>query len=177
MKKVLLHICCGICASYPVEKLKSEGFEVIGYFYNPNIQPKEEYLKRQEVAASVARLLAYEFIPGAYDEGYWMEAVKGLENEPEGGVRCAACFKIRLEAAFRKAKELGADCFTTTLSVSPHKDAGLINKIGKSISPESFLEYDFKKNNGFKISMEFARNNLLYKQNYCGCLFGRSKTD
>jgi predicted adenine nucleotide alpha hydrolase (AANH) superfamily ATPase len=174
MQKVLLHICCGVCASSPVEKLRKDGFHVTGYFYNPNIYPQEEYIKRLEWARNVAFVLEYELVEGKYDSSYWLEGVKGGEPEPEGGKRCCSCFELRLRETWRKAKELCIDYFTTTLTISPHKDSTAINCIGKSISQSSFLKYDFKKEEGFKKAIDFAKERRLYRQNYCGCIFSRN---
>jgi hypothetical protein len=174
MEKILLHICCGVCASSAVAKLREKNFDVVGFFYNPNIHPEEEYLKRLDVAREVARILDFELISGTYDKEVWLEKTKSLEGEPEGGRRCSACFKMRLEEAQKKAKEMGIKKFTTTLSASPHKDVGVINEIGRSISPSEFLVSDFKKQNGFKLAMEFAKRYNLYRQNYCGCIYSRN---
>ena len=113
-----MHICCGICSSWAISKLKTDGFLVTGYFYNPNIQPEDEYRKRLEVAEKVARFHGIELLSGEYAPGTWLEQVKGMEQEPEGGKRCQLCFKHRLEETFRKATELGIERFTTTLTCS-----------------------------------------------------------
>jgi len=171
MKKALLHICCGVCASWPVEKLRSEGYEVSGFFYNPNIQPEEEYLKRLSVAQKLSKLLNFDLLEGKYDPDIWLEKVKGLEDEPEGGKRCTVCFKMRLEETAGKAKELDIPFFASTLTVSPHKNARVIGDQGNRISGGSFLNYDFKKQDGFKKTHDFAKQNGLYCQNYCGCKY------
>jgi len=173
MKRVLLHICCGICSSWAIEKLKIDGFQVCGFFYNPNIQPEDEYIKRLAVAQKVAEFHGIGFLAGKYDPGKWQQEVKGWENEPENGKRCPFCFHLRLEETFRKAGELGIDYFTTTLTISPHKNFEVIKRIGVSLSPERFLAYNFKKEDGFKKSNEFSREHELYRQNYCGCLYSR----
>jgi predicted adenine nucleotide alpha hydrolase (AANH) superfamily ATPase len=173
MKQVLLHICCGICASWAIEKLKIDGFQVGGFFYNPNIQPEEEYLKRLAVAQKVAVLHGIGLWEGKYEPEKWRQVVKGWENEPEGGKRCPVCFKFRLEETWRKARELGIPNITTTLTISPHKNFELIKNIGLSLSPECFLPYNFKKEDGFKKSNKFCREHELYRQDYCGCLYGR----
>jgi len=175
MKKILLHICCGICSSWAIEKLKNEGFQVKGFFYNPNIQPEEEYLKRLNTAREVARFHEIELSAGDYSPGAWLERVKGLENEAEGAARCLVCFRIRLEETCRKARESGTEYFTTTLTISPHKNFELIKEIGLSISASGFLPYNFKKEDGFKKSNEFSRRHDLYRQDYCGCLFSRNR--
>jgi len=175
MKFVLLHICCGICSSWAIQKLKDDGFQVTGFFYNPNIEPENEYLKRLEVAGKVVDLLKIRFIEGSYDSEKWAESVKGFEDEPEGGKRCTLCFKMRLEQTFIKAKEIGADHFATTLSISPHKNTDVINQIGRTIGGECFLGYDFKQQDGFKKANSFSKEQKLYRQNYCGCLFSIRK--
>jgi epoxyqueuosine reductase len=174
MKKILLHICCGICSSWAIEKLKTDGFSVVGYFYNPNIQPEEEYFKRLSVAQKVAQLHAIDLLTGDYAPEKWLEQVKGLENEPEGGKRCQVCFKFRLEEAWRQALKMQIPQITATLTISPHKDFELIKRIGTSIAGGSFLAYNFKKEEGFKKSNNFAREHALYRQNYCGCLFSKN---
>jgi predicted adenine nucleotide alpha hydrolase (AANH) superfamily ATPase len=175
MEKILLHICCGVCASPVVGKLREENFDVVGFFYNPNIHPEEEYLKRLDVAREVARILGFELIPGAYDKDLWFANTKGLENEPEGGLRCSVCFKMRLKETQKKARELNINKFTTTLTVSPHKNTKTINEMGGLISPSEFLVRDFKKQNGFKLAMEFAKRYNLYRQHYCGCIYSRKR--
>lgn len=172
--KILLHICCGVCASSVVERLKKERVEVTGFFYNPNIHPEEEYKRRLEVAQQVARILNFPLIEGAYDNENWFKLTTGLEDEPEGGRRCEVCFRMRLEKTREKASELGIPYFTTTLTVSPHKNAMLINKIGKELGKGSFIERDFKKMDGAKLAMDFAKRHNLYRQNYCGCSGSRT---
>lgn len=173
MEKVLLHVCCGICLSYPIQKLRDDGYGVTCFFYNPNIEPKEEYDKRLAVAQGACRLLGVELLAGPYDNAVWREAVKGLEQESEGGKRCAACYRMRLEYVCNKARELGIGFFASTLSVSPHKNVAAVNSAGSFLEPRSFLSYDFKKQDGFKKTQAFAREHEFYRQNYCGCLFGK----
>ena len=175
MNKILLHICCGICSGWAIEKLKKDGFEVVGFFYNPNIQPGDEYNKRLSTARKVAELHQIEFLAGQYFPEKWQQQVKGLEKEPEGGKRCEACFKFRLEETCRKARELEIGQFTTTLTISPHKDFALISSIGRALSPEGFIPYNFKKEEGFKKSIVFSRQHGLYRQDYCGCVFSIDK--
>jgi hypothetical protein len=172
MNRTLLHICCGICSSAAIQKLQEDSFLVTGLFYNPNIHSEEEYLRRLEVAKTVANILKIKLLEAPYDQEKWFTQVKGLETEPEGGRRCTICFKMRLEYTAKIAKEQGLDYFTTTLTISPHKDTKLINEIGKAAGP-GFLEYDFKKESGFKKAADFARANQLYRQNYCGCIFSQ----
>jgi epoxyqueuosine reductase len=168
---VLLHICCGICASWSIEKLKADGHEVTGFFYNPNIYPQEEYQKRLAVAQEVCAAQGVTLIEGPYEQSAWAAVAAGLEKEPEGGARCLECFRIRLQVTADQARHRGIGSITTTLSISPHKDAIAINKIGKSIAPDAFLEYNFKKEDGFKKANEFAQGHNLYRQHYCGCQY------
>jgi len=170
-KIVLLHICCGICASSPVERLRGDGFEVVGFFYNPNIYPAEEYQRRMEVVKRVSHILNLRLIEGDHDPNPWLDLTKGLEDEPEGGQRCSVCFQMRLEETWKKACELHVPYFTTTLSVSPHKDSLVINRIGSKIDDTAFLAYNFKKQDGFKRAMEFSGQHSLYRQGYCGCVY------
>lgn len=177
LSTIVLHVCCGVCASWPIQKLREDGHVPIGYFYNPNIYPKEEYSKRLSVARKVAELLEFELLDGPFDSDDWFLRVKGLEDEEEGGKRCDVCFKARLEATNKKIKELGIPYFTTTLSVSPHKDHKMINRIGRNLNSDAFLSYDFKNDNGFSKSNDFAKQHSLYCQNYCGCKFSfKNKT-
>jgi len=175
MKKVLLHICCGVCASSVVKKLREEDFNVVGFFYNPNIHPQEEYLKREAQAREVARIIKFDLITGNYDKDHWLAKTKELKDEPEGGKRCNLCFEIRLKQTSRKAKQLEFDYFTSTLSVSPHKKTAVINAIGRAIDQKGFIAFDFKKQDGFQLAIEFAKRYNLYRQNYCGCIYSRKK--
>ncbi len=170
-KKVLLHICCGVCLGSVVQKLRADNYEVEGFFYNPNIYPEEEYSKRSETVKEASRILNLELITGGYDKDKWIERIKGFETEPEGGQRCLICFKLRLEETARKAAQLNIPHFSTTLTVSPHKETVIINKIGRVISDSGFLPYDYKKEDGFSHSMEFTKKHNLYRQKYCGCIY------
>ena len=178
--KVLLHICCAVCATSCVERLRQEGHQVYGYFYNPNIQPPGEYFTRLQETEELARKENFPLITGNYNVDDWFIHTRGLEKEPEGGRRCAKCFAMRLEKTKELAKEKHFSAFTTTLSVSPHKNAQLINEIGQNIDEGLFLVRDFKKKDGFKRTQEFAQKYNLYRQNYCGCIYslnGRQKND
>ncbi|MEW6620785.1 MAG: epoxyqueuosine reductase QueH [bacterium] len=171
MKTIGLHICCGICGGGVVERLREERFKVIGFFYNPNIYPEQEYKRRLEVAQQVSQILDFELIEGEYDKDNWVKLTENLKDEPEGGKRCEVCFWIRLNATFKKFRELNIPYFATTLTVSPHKNSVLINKIGRDLGGEAFLERDFKKKEGSKLAMNFAKQHNLYRQNYCGCMY------
>ncbi len=169
--RILLHICCGVCAAGVVERLRQEGHEVIGFFFNPNIHPSEEYGRRLEVARQVAGRLNFPLEVGPYQPKEWLIQTLQFRDEPEGGKRCRVCFWLRLAETYRRLAELGGEVFTTTLTVSPHKSARVINEIGHEIGGEHFLERDFKKKDGFKRSLELAKGWGLYRQNYCGCIY------
>lgn len=168
---VLLHVCCGVCLGWPVQKLRDEGYCVVGYFFNPNISSEEEYLKRLVAAKKISKALEVELVEGELSHDKWLKSVAGLEGEKEGGKRCEVCFRIRLEETFRKAEELGLKKFTTTLTVSPHKDFDVVSKIGKGINEKKFLAFDFKKEDGSGKTRDLAKRNNIYFQNYCGCEF------
>lgn len=178
---VLLHVCCAPCSSYCLEYL-SEYFDITVYYYNPNITKPEEYAYRlSEEKRYIALRTDFRHPVGMteseYDPKVFFEAVKGLEKEPEGGARCERCFRLRLEASAKKAKELGMDCFTTTLTISPLKNAALLNEIGEEMGERygvMWLPSDFKKKEGYKRSIVLSHEYDLYRQNYCGCVFSRS---
>ena len=176
--RLLLHSCCGPCSSYVLEYL-TRYFELCLSYYNPNIQPREEYELRLENQLKVLeRIPGVTLAPCGYDGGAYDEAVRGLENEPEGGARCTECFALRLDFAARVAKRLGCDYFATTLTVSPHKDAQRINAIGEALAGKygvKWLPADFKKRDGYKRSIELSREFGLYRQNYCGCLYSKTE--
>lgn len=176
---LLLHVCCAPCSSYCLEYL-SKYFSVTVYYYNPNISVKEEYEHRLSEEKRLIRSMPFEnpvkIIEGSYDPKEFFGAVKGLENEPEGGKRCEKCFALRLESSAKLAKEQGFDYFTTTLTISPLKNADLLNTIGAEYAEKygvSWLYSDFKKREGYKRSIELSREYDLYRQNYCGCGFSR----
>lgn len=172
---LLLHVCCIGCGAY-VSRLLSIDFKVSLYFYNPNIFPQEEYKKRLEETERIAKQFGFELIVGDYGHGEWLKRVKGHEKDPERGDRCRICYRCRLEDTARLAVKKGFEYFTTTLSVSPHKDAKAINEIGKELEQKyklKFLDKDFKKKDGFKKSTKLSCELGLYRQNYCGCEFSR----
>lgn len=179
-QKILLHSCCAPCSTAVIERLKDE-FEIAIFYYNPNIYPEEEYIKRKNEEIKYIKHLneidkenKISMIDCDYESEKFYDAVKGYENEREGGARCAICFKLRLKETAKKAKELGFDLFGTTLTVSPHKNAELINSIGLGLEKEigeKFLESNFKKQNGYNRSVELSKENNIYRQNYCGCEF------
>ncbi len=169
--KIVLHICCGVCAAGVVERLTSEGHQVLGLFYNPNIHPLEEYQRRLEVAHKVAEEFDFPLAVGPYTPEEWLRETSSLANEPEGGKRCEVCFRMRLKKTCLHMQEHGWDTFTTTLTISPRKSADVVNRIGREIGGDRFLARDFKKKEGFKRATELAKKWGLYRQNYCGCVY------
>jgi epoxyqueuosine reductase len=169
--KVVLHTCCGVCAAGAVERLASEGYEVVGYFYNPNIHPPEEYIRRLEAARSIASSMHFSLVEAPYNIQEWLAQTTFLAKEPEGGLRCEVCFRIRLEATYLYMQECGADFFTTTLTTGTQKPAEVINRIGKEIGGDKFLIRDFKKQGGSQRANEIAKRFEIYRQNYCGCVY------
>lgn len=170
-----MHVCCAPCATYPLELLRKE-CEVELLFYNPNIHPEEEYQARLKETREYANKLGVKLHETDYDADMWFRAVRGLESEPEGGSRCEVCYRIRLGRTARLAASGGFDKFTTTLSISPHKDTRMINKIGKIIGGMYMLDFyaaDFKKNDGFKKSTKMSKESGLYRQSYCGCVYSK----
>ena len=179
MKKIILHACCAPCASYPIKKLIEDNYKPVVFFYNPNIFPLEEYEIRRVELEKYCKKIGIEYFEGEYEIKKFYETIKGFEQEPEKGKRCSICFNLRLDKTAQFAKEQGIDCFTTTLSVSPHKNSNQIFEEGKLIAQKygvEFLEYNFKKQDGFKISRTIARENNMYAQNYCGCESSRTQS-
>lgn len=176
--RLLLHSCCGPCSSYVLEYL-SDYFDITLFFYNPNIQPAEEYEKRLSAQKQLLERAKYKnpvaFLSGEYEPQRFFEAVKGLENCREGGARCEKCFELRLSKAAEIAKKGGFDYFATTLTVSPHKNAVLINEIGGRY--QNYLPSDFKKREGYKRSIILSKKYELYRQGYCGCIFSKGEKD
>jgi hypothetical protein len=180
-EKILLHICCAPCATESFLRLKEDGFEPIGYFYNPNIYPKSEHDKRYNECVSFCKSMNYNLIKIDYDypleHKIWLQYVKGLEAEKENGKRCLKCFEFRLRRAFFKAQSIGLGLYTTTLTISPHKNSKVIFEIANKICEYSkgakivFLEADFKKKAGFEKSVIISKKYNLYRQHYCGCEF------
>lgn len=181
--RLLLHSCCAPCSSYVLEYL-TEYFDITVYYYNPNISPMGEYEKR---IAEQKRLISemkfknsVSFIEGTYNHDEFISLTRGLENLPEGGERCSLCYEMRLEAAAQKAAEINADYFTTTLSVSPYKNTAKLNTTGLKLAMEYGVPYlvsDFKKNNGYKRSIELSTEYGLYRQNFCGCIFSKKEAE
>lgn len=175
---LLLHSCCAPCSSYVLEYLH-ERFAITLYFCNPNIAPEEEYEYRKNELKRLVREMGLDIpvIEEEYDPVSFYRLAKGLENLPERGERCRKCIGYRLKMAGAKAAELHSDFFTTTLTISPHKDCAFINECGALVSAECGVEYlfsDFKKHEGYKRSIELSREYDLYRQNYCGCVYSRA---
>ena len=174
---LLLHSCCAPCSSYVLEYL-SNYFGITVFYYNPNIYPDEEYEMRvreqQRFIREFPAKHPIDFIEGAYDKERFYEMARGLEQVPEGGERCFQCYELRLREAGELAKARGFDYFTTTLSISPMKNAQKLNEIGQRLAEElgvSYLCSDFKKRNGYKRSTELSREYGMYRQDYCGCVY------
>ncbi|NMA96430.1 MAG: epoxyqueuosine reductase QueH [Clostridiales bacterium] len=175
--RLLLHSCCAPCSSYVLEFLY-EYFDIEVYFFNPNIYPENEYNKRlkEQVRLVKDMGLDYRVIGTGHESDAFYEAVKGYEHMGERSRRCHRCFELRLDRVARYAKEFDFDYFTTTLTISPLKDANIINEIGKRLGKKydiPFLQSDFKKNDGYKRSIELSKKYNLYRQDYCGCVFSK----
>ncbi|MDY2700337.1 MAG: epoxyqueuosine reductase QueH [Lachnospiraceae bacterium] len=187
-KRLYLHSCCAPCSSYVLEYLR-KFFAITVFYYNPNITEQEEYFKRVEEQKRLIREFnrqledvnlteAYpiEVIEGDYQRELFFDSVKGLENCKEGGERCFVCYELRLRETAKRAKELQADYFTTTLTISPLKNAAKLNEIGERLAQEysvPFLPSDFKKKNGYQRSIELSKEYDLYRQDYCGCIYSK----
>lgn len=176
---LLLHSCCAPCSSYVLEYL-SQYFKITVFYYNPNISPEEEYRKRvAEQKRLISQLPAknpVDFIEGDYKPQDFYDITKGMEDIPEGGERCFACYRLRLEHAARLAADMGFDYFTTTLSISPYKNAPKLNEIAEELSEiyrVKNLPSDFKKKEGYKRSIALSAEYNLYRQDYCGCIFSK----
>ncbi len=177
--KLLLHLCCASCSSYVI-KLLQNCFEIILYFYDPNIHPYSEYEKRRDEANNHATRNDIPFIEGSYNVENWHNYTKGHENDPEKGERCTLCFDIRISESARFANEIGCEYFATVLTISPHKNAGKINDAGTRFAKIYGLKYlvsDFKKKDGFKKSIELGKKYRFYRQDYCGCVYSREKVE
>ena len=168
---VVLHVCCGVCAAGAAVQLIQEGYYVLGYFYNPNIYPFEEYQRRLQTAIEVANILHFPLREGLYTSEEWLRETESMKAEPEGGRRCLTCYRIRMRETFRYLELCEADYFTSTLSISPHKSSAAINRIGREIGGDKFLARDFKKKEGFNRASQLAKKWGLYRQNYCGCIY------
>jgi len=180
---LLLHCCCAPCSSYVLETI-NKYFDITVLYYNPNISPVEEFNKRYNELKKLVKETNLEnkikFLEVEYNNEEFEEIAKGLENEPEGGARCTKCYYLRLEMTAKIAKEHNFDYFTTTLSISPYKDAEKLNKIGEVLEKKYNIKHlyaDFKKKNGYKRSIELSKIYGLYRQDYCGCRFSKEERD
>ena len=191
MEKLLLHTCCGPCAIHVAQKLsssakapssdkssegksedKSADYQITLFFYNPNIFPEEEYIRRLAEVKLWSNKNKFELIEGDYDHQKWQESVKGLENEPEGGRRCLLCYQMRLEESARYAKENGFEYLASTLTIGRNKKADVINPIGVEVATKydiKFLEEDWKKKGGQEEACRMSKEENMYRQSYCGC--------
>ena len=170
--ELLLHSCCGPCSTSVIEKLK-DFFEITVIYYNPNIEPEIEYVKRKLEQLKVLKRLNIKYEDCDYENNEFKKIAKGLEDEPEGGKRCHKCYLLRLEKVAQIAKEKAYDMFTTTLTVSPYKHSDVLNKIGLNLEKKYGVKYlvsDFKKRDGYKRSIVLSKEYNLYRQDYCGCL-------
>lgn len=181
--RLLLHSCCAPCSSFVLETLDPH-FDIDIYYYNPNISPREEFDRRvaelERLVLTMPHQSAFRVIVGSYDHDAFMAMCRGHEMDREGGARCALCFRMRLQSAARYAARSGCDYYTTSLTISPMKDAQLLNSIGLEIGQKEgilWLPSDFKKKNGYKRSCELSREYGLYRQDYCGCVFSRRERE
>ena len=175
-RKIVLNACCAICSAYPLSMLKDSGYDVIVYFYNPNIHPEEEYQKRLEAQHALCKHFDCKLVEGEYNPDEYYSFVKGFENEPERGLRCDKCFELRLQKTAEYAKSIGVDTFTTSIVISPHKNFSKISQIGEKIAKDmgiNYLAIDFKKKDGFLKTNKISKALNLYRQNYCGCSFAK----
>ena len=175
--KLLLHVCCAPCSTECLRQLENY-FDIHLYYYNPNISPESEYVKRlEELKRFVAETNRnFEIINAEYENNLFEELSKGLETMPEGGARCKKCYKLRLQKTAEYAKNNGFDFFTTTLTISPYKNSNALNEIGAELAEIYGVQYlfsDFKKENGYKNSIELSKKYNLYRQNYCGCKYSK----
>lgn len=178
-KKLLLHSCCGPCSSYVISYL-TDYFDITILYYNPNIYPYDEYLKRKQEQIKLINEIDcsnnLDIMDCDYDNDLYEKCIIGLENEPERGNRCMVCYNLRMEKTAKMAKECNYDYFCTTLSVSPYKNSEWINKIGEKLQNKyniNWLYSDFKKKDGYKQSILLSKKYNLYRQDYCGCIYSK----
>ena len=181
-KKLILHSCCAPCSSYVISYL-TKFFDITILYYNPNISPYDEYIKRKneqiKLINNINKDNKIDIIDCDYDNDLYERLIKGLESEPERGSRCSICYQIRMEKTAIVGKDNNYDFFCTTLSVSPYKNSDLINKIGKQLEEKyniKWLYSDFKKKDGYKQSIELSKKYNLYRQDYCGCIYSKPKS-
>jgi len=177
--KLLLHICCASCSGFLASELAKD-FTVMAYYGNANIYPEAEFKKRLAEARNFFTKNEINFIEADYNHDHWLGLIAGLENEPERGKRCILCYYNRLRSSAEFAQKNNFDYFGSTLAISPHKDALVINNLGRALEKQigiKFLAGDWKKQDGFKKAMAFSRENDFYRQNYCGCEFSHKKVE
>ncbi len=176
---MLLHLCCAPCSPYVVETLRRD-YDLTLYFYNPNIHPESEHDMRLDEVRDWANRIDLPLLEEPYDADNWFAKTEGLEDEPERGARCDVCFEMRLSGCAEKASEMGVRAYGTVLTVSPHKSAAVINRIGSDIGGKSGVEFicaDWKKKDGYKITTRMAREQGFYRQDYCGCVYSKKPKD
>ena len=174
LKKILLHACCGICSGYPISLLKEMGYDPVVYFCNPNLDTEEEFERRLKAQKIVCMYHWVDLIVEDYRHEDFLAVSKGMENEPERGQRCDKCIELRLRRTADKARELGISCFTTSLVISPHKNFQRITEIAKSVAGDlGYIAIDFKKKDGFLRTNKLSKELGIYRQNYCGCEWGK----
>ena len=177
MTKILLHLCCAPCSPWIISELKNK-YEIVCFFYDPNIHPRAEYIFRLAEAKKMAHDLQVEFLEGEYDDRAWFLRTSGFENEAEQGMRCEICFDMRLLRTAHEAFLRGINIFTTVIPVSPHKDFLQVQKVGQKSAEKydlTFLAQDWKKNSGYLQTTRLAKEMKLKRQNYCGCLYSQEK--
>ena len=179
--KLLLHVCCAPCSSYVLETL-SKYFKITILYYNPNIYPYEEFAKRYKETEKLIKQMPgcddVKIIDVGYDNSEFENLIEGLRNESEGGKRCFKCYELRLRKTAEFAQKNNFDYFTTSLSISPYKNANKLNEIGENLEKEYNIRYlyaDFKKKNGYKRSIELSNEYNLYSQDYCGCVYSKEE--
>ena len=175
-KRILAHICCAVDAIYFLKRLREDfpDAEIVGFFYDPNIHPYEEYMLRLKESERACKMLGIEFIEGDYNLEGWLKRVKGYENQPEKRARCVICFDDRLEESVKKAKELGCNAFTTTLLMSPKKSQEQLKKVGEKLAKQHGVEYihrDYRKGGGVQEMNRLVKEKEIWRQDYCGCMF------
>ncbi len=176
--KMLLHACCAPCSSSVVEQLQQQ-FELTIFYYNPNIHPQKEYQIRCDEIIRWCEKYRIPLLVSDYEPEVWDRAVRGYEDEPERGERCTLCYQLRMAATAERAQQEGFAVFTTVLSISPHKDADRINRLGaelEAVTGVTFYAANFKKKGGFQRSLELSRQEGFYRQNYCGCRYSLAES-
>jgi len=177
--KLVLHACCAPDEAYVVHLLK-ESRELYCYFSNPNIQPQEEYDRRRDEAQRVADRFSVPFVSPPYEPHVWEEAIRGLENTPEGGARCSTCFLLRLRQTAQFTRQIGWPSFASVMSISPHKNTDMLDEAGRQAAREydvTYESFNFKKQDGFRKSIALSNELGLYRQDYCGCRLSKAERD